>query len=210
MTKPTTRTQSRRAQRRAAIIEIAAGLVDEHGEANWTTEALAEAADISQASLFYYFRGGRSEIETALALHQNWQLLERIEEAFATIEDGTDALVAILRSMQEMHEDDPVRLIAAFNRMTKGPWPSELIADHIQKVNGTYDVCEALLRADVAIGHANGEISDLRRYIMMVFAAGLGLIMHSSMISASGGDSAHDLGALFDDLADLIVRGTRA
>jgi AcrR family transcriptional regulator len=206
MSKPTPRTQSRRAKRRAAIIEIAAGLA-EQGE--WTTEALAEAADVSQASLFYYFKGGRSEIETALALHENWLLLDRIEQAVAKAEDGTSALVAIVRCMQEVFEEDPERMFAAFDRMMKGPWPEELIKDHVAKINATYDAPEAKLRDDVEAGRLRPEVKDLRRYIMLVFSLGVGQIVQASMITASGGSSLHASRALFDDLVALVERGTR-
>jgi AcrR family transcriptional regulator len=191
-------------------VETAARLVRERGDSKFTTEELAAAADIGQASLFYYFKGGRQEIETALALRDNWELLERVAAAGRDAGDGTASLVSLVRVMQSWFEEAPEARFDVFLTMMKGPWPQELLAEHVEVINRSYDAIEAKLVADREAGRLHSSITDVRRYIMLTFSLAVGQIAQASMIEASGGDSIHARTALFDDLVALIERGTRA
>lgn len=207
---PTARTRARRRGRRREIVDAAAALARDRGGASYTTEELAAACDVSHASLFYYFKGGRQEIETALALRHVWALFERIQEEAGAAPDGVASLVAMVRSLESAVADDEEGVLGAFARMMQGPWPEELVAEHVAVINETYDVVEERLAADRAAGRLSDDVDDLRRYTMMVTALALGQAWQLVMIKASGGTTVHARARLFDDLVGLIERGTRA
>ena len=202
---PTPRTRARRAQRRQAILDAAERLGGQ-----FTTEALAEAAGIGQASLFYYFRGGRTEIEAALAVRYHWALVDEWVAAARGACDGTEALAAVLDAMVTAFDRDPELLGRALEGQFKGPWPEELRREHVVRVNALYDVVEERLVEERAAGRLHPEVTDPRRYCRMLVGAGLGEVMHASVIWRVGGRPKHTLRDAMDELIALVRRGTRS
>lgn len=204
---PTPRTRARRAQRRQAILDAAEHLASRGLE--FTTEGLAEAVGIGQASLFYYFRGGRAEIEAALALRHQWALQEEWIRAVEAAPDGVEALCALLDTLRLQFERDPEVLGAVLEGQLKGAWPAELRAEHIDRINALYDLVEVRLIADRVAGRLHPDVVDPRRYCRMIVGAGLGEVLHASVIARAGGRPKHALRDAMGELVALVRRGTR-
>jgi AcrR family transcriptional regulator len=209
MSMPTTRTQARRQKRRSEIVAAAQRLIDARGNAEFTTEELAEEADIGQASVFYYFKGGRSEIDAAIAIRRQWEVQREWLDAVADAPDGISALVTLVRTIEAQQERDPDITFQTVDAMMRGPWPQELLEEHVGEVNRLYDLMEEKLTIDRESGALSDEVRDLRRHTQLVVAQSIGVVVHASMIRAAGGQSKHAVSALFDDLVGVIERAAR-
>ena len=208
MGQPTARTKARRRERRAQIIEAAHRLTEAEG--GFTADTLAAAADVSRASIFYYFEGGREEIDVALALREYWAWLDELPTVVRGATTGGEALGRILRRAAARWRDDPDGTFGVLQRMSASAWPEELLEEHIERQNAAFGVAEPFLQADREAGRLSPEIEDIRRYIMLCYCLPVGPFFQDQSIRNTGGSSLHATADMLEDLARLVERGTQS
>jgi AcrR family transcriptional regulator len=104
-------TQKRAGKTVEAIVEAAAHILERHGLAGYTTNAIAERAGVSIGSLYQYF-GGKDGITIALVERETAELLREINEA-ENIQDWHAGMEAMIRAAvrQQLRRPQLARLL---------------------------------------------------------------------------------------------------
>jgi TetR/AcrR family transcriptional regulator len=123
---PRVRRLARKARRqdnkRQIILRGAREILLRHGPLAFTMDQVANAADTSKATLYYYFRS-REEMIGALAIDVLRREVEALSAAVSAADSGVDALAALVRARvaHYMAEPDDFRILYLWAPMLDDP-----------------------------------------------------------------------------------------
>lgn len=200
------RLQSRREARRQEIAREALRRYLAADTGDFVVAEVAQALGVSQASIFYYFPGGKDEV-TVLAL---WELicqeLDRVTEEVARAESGVDALSTLVRARVQGYLEAPRAGGDSLRLVASGTLPPERLEEFIQRINRLFDAVEARVQPDVTAGLLVVDM-PVRRLAMLVNHLCTGLLLADSLRRSAGGGSLHGIEDLGEDLVQLVRRG---
>jgi len=100
----------RRRRTQKAVLDAAEELFIEHGYRAASLEAIAEQADVAVSSIYFNFKGGKSDLYLALAKRTAVINEEILEPAYDESLDAFEQLVAVGRAYSKFHLDNPLAL----------------------------------------------------------------------------------------------------
>jgi len=100
----------RRRKTQKAVLDAAEQLFVESGYRATSLEAIAEQADVAVSSIYFNFKGGKSDLYLALAERTAVVNEEVLEPAYDDSLDPFEQLKAVGRAYAKFHQDNPLAL----------------------------------------------------------------------------------------------------
>jgi len=208
MTRPTSpRTTRRRRAARREILDAAWSLLDAEGAAALTADAIAARADISKASVFYYFPS-MEQVFGELLREELHAYAAALTAAVEACDEPRSVLGEVVRLTHARYTQRPERfiLIGAVP-LTRGAAAVGLEDGEVARsvdppFNAFIDVVEARL-AEVDLPQG----VDPRRAAVAAHMAAMGAVLLCHTTRAAGGGFARPESELVDELAGLLERG---
>ncbi len=203
------RRDRRRADRRERILDAAREVLVTRGLDGFTAAAVAEAADCSKPSLFYYF-DSVEEIVAALAEQLFRREADALAAAVEAADTGIEALCALVRAYVDHHARD----LAAFSVLQA--WSRSAGVQHRLLAREVYpaaaainDRLESMLRRDRRAGRLHPDAHP-RRLAHLAYVTAHGIVSMISSVRDLGGDTRFGLDALRDEACGTLERAARA
>nr|AYM53957.1 TetR family transcriptional regulator [Pyxidicoccus sp.] len=191
--------------RRKAILVAARAVLVRGGVAGLTLEAVAQEADLSKPSLFYYFRS-KEDLVGELAVEGLAREVEVLEAAVASADSGVEALAALVRAKVDLYAED----LDGFRVVYL--WPQLLGRQSDSQRERVYalsarlnDVLEAKLQADARAGRLAPGFQP-RRLANVAWTVAHGLLSLVAGLENAGGNTRHTLSQLRDEACALLMR----
>ena len=188
-TKREARSERRRNQTRAEILDTARDVLLDLGLAAFTLSAVAEELGLTKPALYYYFES-KEALLFELLLREWAESATEVQAAVDTTESGADAVEQLMRTVFDRYRDR-LELFVLFFKMGPGGefeaiiGPEEL--ERIRPINDMlYGGAEARLRADQRTGGFPKK-RDPRRFAFTAHTAVIGLL-NMKAIAASAKD----------------------
>ena len=188
-TKREARSERRRNQTRAEILDTARDVLLDLGLAAFTLSAVAEELGLTKPALYYYFES-KEALLFELLLREWAESATEVQAAVDTTESGADAVEQLMRTVFDRYRDR-LELFMLFFKMGPGGefeaiiGPEEL--ERIRPINDMlYGGAEARLRADQRTGGFPKK-RDPRRFAFTAHTAVIGLL-NMKAIAASAKD----------------------
>ena len=188
-TKREARSERRRNQTRAEILDTARDVLLDLGLAAFTLSAVAGELGLTKPALYYYFES-KEGLLFELLLREWVESATEVHAAVDTTESGADAVEQLMRTVFDRYRDR-LELFVLFFKMGPGGefeaiiGPEEL--ERIRPINDMlYGGAEARLRADQRTGGFPKK-RDPRRFAFTAHTAVIGLL-NMKAIAASAKD----------------------
>ncbi|MCC7078910.1 MAG: TetR/AcrR family transcriptional regulator [Acidimicrobiia bacterium] len=195
------RRRREREARRKAVLDAARDLVRERGYNGTTTKEIAKACDLSEATVFFYFRS-KDEIFTALLLEGIGFMQDQVAQIAAAELPPRELIRRLWGSFAELAGTHPeyFHVFAALANPDATTSVSDELRDEIARLSGdNFRRVADLLRPAVG-DHRAREVADL----LWASFAGLS-VLRASRVNL--GAAAHPTPAELDDAAELLVSG---
>jgi len=188
-TKREARTERRRDQTRAEILDTAREVVLRSGLASFTLADVADELGLTKPALYYYF-DSKEALLFELLLREWVEAATEVQAAVEATENGADAVEALMRTVFDRYRDR-LELFVLFFKMGPGGdfegimGPEEL--ERIRPINDMlYGGAESRLRADQRTGGFPKK-RDPRRFAFTAHMAVIGFL-NMKAIAASAKD----------------------
>lgn len=199
----------RRETRRRDILISARRVLRRTGLEGFTMSALADEADLSKPSLFYYF-DSKEQIMAALAgalLEAESDVLLRAVEG---AESGIEALVALLRAHVAHHREDLTSFAMLSTWAQSAGAQRELLERDVYPASAVVnDALAARLVADRELGRLHPDVHP-RRLANVAFLVGHGLLQLMASLGAIGGHTRFSSDELLDEACAALRRAALA
>ncbi|HBQ15430.1 MAG: TetR/AcrR family transcriptional regulator [Sandaracinaceae bacterium] len=199
----------RQARKRARILEVAEEVLVEFGLPGFTVAAVAERADLSKPSVYYYFESREALLSALLADHfarETHALLDAVERA----ESGLGALEAMMRAFVAHHRDDYAGFRALQIWALSGDAPPDLMAQEVYPLSWKLmGELEAKLERDRADGALSADVEP-RRLANVALMTVHGIVNVHAGMDAMGAGLRYELDGLLDEACANLVRGAKA
>jgi len=186
-TKREARTERRRDQTRAEILDTALNVVLDSGLAGFTLAAVADELELTQPALYYYF-DSRESLLFELLLREWLESAAEVQAAVAETERGVDAVEKLMRTVFNRYRDR-LEIFMLYYKMGPGGefagiiGPEEL--GRIRPVNEMlFGGAEARLRADQRTG-GFPQNRDPRRFAFTAHTSVMGLLNMKAIASSA-------------------------
>lgn len=201
------RKQRRQEERRGRILDAARQVLAEHGAEALTIAAVAEAADVSPPSLYYYY-SDKDALNDALIADAVEEEVEMALAAIDGITDGVEALEAYLRARVAFYLERPAAYELFFSTMIQGA-STELLAEVVYPASRRINErLEALLVADQQAGRVHPEVSA-RKLTNIAFCTAGGILELALGMARAGGALRFSVDELVDEACAHLRRGCR-
>src|SRR5680860_151279 len=177
----TARIDRRRRRTQKAVLDAAEELFVEVGYRSASLEAIADRADVAVSSIYFNFKGGKSDLYLALAERAAVINGEMLEPAYETSDDPFEQLSAVGRAYAKFHLDNPLalRLLSLHDVDRKGDQRVQAARTRIKA-----SLFVMLERLEVLVGkalEAGGNDRDSARAVaVFLFASWNGVLsMHA-------------------------------
>jgi len=197
----------RQERRRQRILEAATDLLVEGGPEALTMAALAERADTSPSTLYYYLPGREAVLDAITA-----DIVERDSDAqLAALEatagqGGVESLCAIMEARARLVLDDPDRLGALYLHLVTVRVSKTVLEERVYpaawKVMGEL---ERRLREDQEAGRVHPEL-DPRRFANVGFYATQGILTMWLGMQRMGGELRFPVEELIEEAKATVRR----
>ena len=197
----------RQDKKRQSILAAARAVLTASGLEGMTTAAVAEAADISAPTLYYYYPSRQSLVD-ALALSLLREDVERIEAAVAQVVDPVDALVAMVRVHVRHHVAQPAHYFL-YEGISRAGLSQEVLVTGIYPLSKRLnDRLEERLIAGQAAGLVHPEVRP-RPLANAAWCMAQGLLVTALSFVRSGGQLRFPVEDLLDETCANLIRGAR-
>ena len=212
-TKREARSERRRNQTRAEILDTAREVVLRKGLAGFTLSAVAEELALTKPALYYYF-DCKEAVLFELLLREWVETATEVQAAVDKTESGADAVEQLMRTVFDRYRDR-LELFVLFFKMGPGSdfegivGPTEL--ERIRPINDMlYGGAEARLRADQRTGGFPTK-RDPRRFAFTAHMAVIGLLNMKAIAASAKDPLIHSDDDMIDDVCttfrDAALRG---
>jgi AcrR family transcriptional regulator len=196
------RSERRRDQTRAEILDTAREVVLRSGLAGFTLADVADELGLTKPALYYYF-GSKETLLFELLLREWVEAATEVQEAVETTKKGVDAVEQLMRTVFDRYRDR-LELFVLFFKMGPGGDFEEIIGpeelERIHPINDMlYGGAEALLRADQRTG-GFPKRRDPRRFAFTAHMAVIGLLNMKAIAAAANDPLIHSDDDLITDL----------
>ena len=202
------RKKRRQERRRRQLLDAARDLVVEGGMAALTMAALAERADTSASTLYYYLPG-RDAVVDALAADLVDLETERLMEALENSEGGVESLCAVMDARVRMYVDEPTRFGVLYLHLVGTSISPDTLRERIYPASAkTMGELERRLRADKEAGLVHPDLKP-REFANVGFFATQGILATSLGMQASGGAMRFPVDVLLEEAKAMVRRAAR-
>lgn len=165
MEQAASRREINKARTRAAILEAARAGFAGKGVAATTMEDIAEAAEVSRATLFNYFTG-KGEILDHLAAEMNESFLTRIDTIREAVDAPSDRVRRLLAESGKALAEEGDRWRVVIGYLELG-WNEAGLAERMERLTTSF---ESLLGAGADRGHERRVLAEMivATYVGMV------------------------------------------
>lgn len=165
MEQPASRRELNKARTRAAILEAARAGFARDGVAATTMEDIADAAQVSRATLFNYFTG-KGEILDQLAVEMNENFMARLDRIRDAVAEPAERVRRLMTESGEALAAEGHRWRAVIGYLELG-WNEAGLADRMERMTASF---ESLL------GHGPGRAHERRVLAEMIVATYVGTV----------------------------------
>lgn len=203
------RKAERQRLKRAAITAGTVALLEARGT-DFSVQELADGLGMSQASVFYYFPGGKDELLVEAAwswFHESHEEVARACRAAAT---GLDALEALVRVRFDQFMRNPDRHAFVLEAVLRVPLTQTPRAEEFyETVNGVFDIVAGRLAEDQERGLVRADIDPrVRVHSANMQVSGFLMVQHTRI--RAHGASKHSMETLCEDLCRQLRDSTAA
>ncbi len=197
----------RQDRKRALILEAARSVLIAEGLDGMTTAAVAEAADTSASTLYYYYASRQALID-AIAVSQLSADVARMEAAVAAEVDPVDALIAMVQAHVRHYAARPEHYFL-YEGLSRAGLSQEVL------VSGVYPLSKRIndtLEARLIAGQADGLVHPAVRPRQLANAAwcmAQGILVTALGFVRSGGSMLFPVEALLTESCATLARGAR-
>ena len=199
------RKQRRQDAKRAAILAAARELVIAGGPHALTMSALAERADTSPSTLYYYLPSRDAvinELVAALVREESEALLA----AMAPHSHGVPSLVAVMRARLRLFLDEPDRFGALYLHLLGAQISQDTLQTRIYPESArVMSELASRLQADRDAGRVRTDLAP-REFANVGFLAAQGILSTALGMRAAGGDLLFPVETLIEHAIDMIER----
>jgi AcrR family transcriptional regulator len=207
------RSERRRDQTRAEILDAARDVVLRDGLAAFSLAAVADELALTKPALYYYF-DSRQALLFDLVHRELVEVACEVEAAVETTDGGADAVEQLMRTVFERYRDQLDLFLLVTQPPPRGELevlvgPEELARIHPLNEQ-LYGGAEARLRADQRRGRFPRD-RDPRRFAFTAHLAAIGLLTMKALTASSSDPLMHGDDELIGDLCrtfrDAAFRG---
>ena len=201
-TKREARSERRRNQTRAEILDTARDVVLSKGLAGFTLSAVAEELALTKPALYYYF-DCKEAVLFELLLREWVETATEVQAAVDTTENGAAAVEQLMRTVFDRYRDR-LELFVLFFKMGPGGDFEEIMGpeelERIRPINDMlYGGAESRLRADQRSGGFPKK-RDPRRFAFSAHMAVIGLLNMKAIAASAKDPLIHSDEDLIEDL----------
>ena len=192
------RRDRRRADRRRSILEAARAQLLDGGIAEFEISKVAARADVSKASVYYYFES-KEELISDMAADSIRAEVEMLSAAIDEHENGVDALVAMIQAYVKYYGEDFSRFRLVYF------WPQVLGIQQRVLTDSVYplvaELNDRLEQKLIATRDAGGLVSDAhpRKLANLAWVTAQGLVSLAAGMDAVGGSTRFSLDELCEE-----------
>lgn len=200
------RTSKKRERMRAEILDAARALAREQGVAALKIEAIAERADVSKPSVYYYFKSKEDVLRT-LALEDHAIEHSALREAIESAPPGPEVLKAFIRRFVSLYADDleVFKIGYVWGQVVGVDY--EVIERAINpSMNELFSMLEARLEEERAAGRLRPGV-HCRRLAVSAFMAAVGIVSTLSIVHSTGHRVLHGADDLVTTMCDTLAFG---
>jgi AcrR family transcriptional regulator len=170
----------------ARIVDAMRASVGRHGAAGSTFDHVAREAGVSRGLLHYYF-GSKERLLVEVCRRDCDIRMALLDEAFARAQSADDLIDALVRSLEDLLENDPGFIALIFELFTTSRHNAEMAAEMREIMRRTREhLAEQLVEKERSGVIALGAPADAIATVLFSLADGLALRMIS--------DPEHDYG----------------
>ncbi|MBA2664478.1 MAG: TetR/AcrR family transcriptional regulator [Bradymonadaceae bacterium] len=202
------RLEKKRQARRQEIVDAAQQVFRESGLEPFSLSHVAEALDVSEATLYYYFDGKEDilfELAIAVARQDQRHFLAMIDDALG----GAEAMVALLRGFFRHYIDDVDTMVLVYHWMFSRLQDPSRRALATELLRPLRDALVTRLREDRTCGRLLPGIDPARRtdaFLVQCYS----LVLAVVRFKYHKWTTIHPLEAFAEDLARQVYRDLRA
>lgn len=203
------RKRRRREARRGALLDAAQRLLAERGLEGFTMAAVAEAADVSKPSLYYYFDSKERLIE-AIAERLFEREVAVLERAIDSAASGLDALEALVRERVRLYaaDVDAFRILYVWTLLV--PMDPDAVTSVTYRESARInDRLVERLERERRDGKLRPDL-DLRRLSNLAWILAHGLLLFRANLLATRSRARFSLDALTDEACLTLRRAASA
>lgn len=202
------RSERRRKQTRAEILEVARERIVKDGFARFTIAAVTSELGLTKPALYYYFPS-KEALVFEVFLAEMLEAATEVEAAVAQTTSGADAVEALMRTYFDRYRDNLALFTLTYNPSSIPPEYSDIVGPEelarIRPLNDmTYGGAEKRLAADQKTG-LFPKARNPRRFAFTAHMAVVGLLNTKAMVESSNDPLIHS----DDDLIDDVVQTFR-
>lgn len=196
----------KRQRARAEILDAARAMVRERGVGGLTIEAVAERADVSKPSVYYYFES-KDDLLRTLALEDSEAEYRAVRDAIDAAPPGPAVVRAFVRAFVHHYAEDlEIFRVGYVWSQVVGLSPDEVDATVNPRMVDVFSAFERRLLDDAGAGRLRSGVSP-RRFGVVAWMSALGLVTTLSVVESAGQRLLHDTEDLLDELCDALVHG---
>lgn len=202
------RRQRERQARRSAVLDAARLLVRERGYNGTTTRQIAEACELSEATLFFYF-SSKDEIFTSLLFEGIDFMQTRIDTIAADDPDLEDLLTRLWTLFGELHDEHPeyFQVFAAL----ANPESTAAISSEVRDEIATRSGDNFRRVADLLARHLPSTEARVTTDLLWAAFLGLALLRDTRVnLGAAAHPTAEELRAAYELLLSSLGRESKA
>lgn len=191
---------------RKKIIAAARAVAGRAGVGNLTIDAVAEQADVTKPSVYYYF-ASKDELIRALAYEECHAECRSVQEALAAALPGPAIVEAFVRAYVEHHANnlEMFRVGYVWGQLL-GLHPAEVDSKINPDMKALLDALDARLTEEQRCGRLRPEI-HIRRFVVTVWTSALGIVTTLSLLDAAQQKLLHDPRDLVTTLSVALCYG---
>lgn len=191
---------------RQRIIAAARVVAGRAGVGNLTIDAVAEQADVTKPSVYYYF-ASKDALIRALAYEECRAECRSVQEALAAALPGPAIVEAFVRAYVEHYANnlEMFRVGYVWSQLL-GLDPAEVDSKINPDMKALLDALDARLTEEQRSGRLRPEI-HIRRFVVTVWTSALGIVTTLSLLDAAQQKLFHDPSDLVTSLSAALCHG---
>ena len=201
-TKRTARTERRREQTRAEILDATREVILRDGVQGFAIASVAKELGLTKPALYYYF-DSKEALMFEFLLGEWVEAAHEVQDAVAQTKGGADAIEALMRTLFNRYREQLNLFMFCYRMVPTGDLsvlvgPEEL--ERVRPVNDMlYKGAETRLRADQKAGQFSKKRNP-RRFAFCAHTSVVGVLNMMAMVSASSDPLIHKDEDLIDDI----------
>ena len=191
--------------RRQQVLAAARALLEEGGASALTISALAQAADTSAPTLYYYF-DSKEAVADALAVELLQEETHALRAALDGSAGGVESVVAVMQARLRFYVERPSSFSLLYGALTSLGVRPQTLQQHVYPLAAlVMGELEARLRADQQAGTVHAALRP-REFANVAFLSVQGILSASISMSQAGGTLLFGVDTLLAEAVAMVRR----